>query len=142
MANTWTTLLDAVYPIGSIYQAYNSTSPASSFGGTWSQMKDRFLLGVGSTYTTVTTGGEAVHALSIKEMPSHSHNWGTNWGWDVSEGTASGEYHVPAQSYGNAMMNNSNFVGGGHPTTICRLIKRFIFGEELHNNALCVGGAA
>ena len=109
MANTWTTLLDAVYPIGSVYSAYTSTSPATRFGGTWSAITGKF-----PYYNAGTgTGGSNTHTLTVAEMPEHSHNWGTNWGWDVSEGTASGQYHVPAQSYGNAMMNNSNFIGGG-----------------------------
>ena len=58
----------AAWPVGSIYIAYNSTSPASLFSGTWLQIKDRFLLGIGSTYTTVTTGGAA----------NHGHNGGGN----------------------------------------------------------------
>lgn len=42
--------------------------------GTWTQLKDRFLLGVGDTYKTVnSTGGEARHILTEDEMPSHQH---------------------------------------------------------------------
>lgn len=55
-------ILDVVYPIGSIYMSVNSTSPASLFGGTWEQLKDRFLLGAGDTYTTSgATGGSTSH---------------------------------------------------------------------------------
>lgn len=74
--NTWTPassdLLNA-YPIGSIYMSVNSTSPATLFGGTWEQLKDRFLLGAGSTYSNGETGGEATHTLTENEMPSHRH---------------------------------------------------------------------
>ncbi len=63
----------AAYPVGAIYFSTNSTSPASLFGGTWEQLKDRFLLGAGSTYSAGTTGGEAAHTLNVDEMPSHSH---------------------------------------------------------------------
>ena len=38
-----------------------STSPATLFGGTWQQLKDRFLLGAGDTYTAGTSGGSASH---------------------------------------------------------------------------------
>lgn len=62
-----------IYPVGSIYISVNSTSPANLFGGSWTQLKDRFLLGAGSTYTNGSTGGEASHTLTVNEMPSHSH---------------------------------------------------------------------
>lgn len=68
------------YPVGSIYIAYNSTSPASRFGGTWTQIKDRFLLGVGSTYAAAKTGGAATHTLTSDEMPTHQHAIGINIG--------------------------------------------------------------
>lgn len=57
--NQW----DKIYPIGSIYMSINSTSPATLFGGTWTQLKDRFLLGAGSTYSNGTTGGKTNYAL-------------------------------------------------------------------------------
>ena len=69
MANTWTTLLDAVYPIGSVYSAYTSTSPATRFGGTWSAITGRF-----PYYNAGTdTGGSNKHTLTTNEMPSHHH---------------------------------------------------------------------
>ena len=63
----------AAYPVGAIYISTVSTSPASLFGGTWEQLKDRFLLGAGDTYSAGSTGGEAAHTLTVGEMPSHSH---------------------------------------------------------------------
>lgn len=67
-------LIDYIYPIGSIYLSVNSTSPATLFGGSWTQLKDRFLLGSGSTYSSGATGGAATHKLSVAEMPSHAHD--------------------------------------------------------------------
>lgn len=67
-------LIDYIYPIGSIYLSVNSTSPATLFGGSWTQLKDRFLLGAGSTYSSRATGGAATHKLSVAEMPSHAHD--------------------------------------------------------------------
>lgn len=64
---------DKIYPIGSIYISTSQVSPASIFGGTWEQLKDRFLLGCGDTYTAGATGGEATHKLNNNEMPKHSH---------------------------------------------------------------------
>jgi len=61
------------YPIGSIYISVNSTNPSTYFGGSWTQIKDRFLLACGSTYSNGSTGGEATHKLTTAEMPSHTH---------------------------------------------------------------------
>ena len=74
--STWTPSakeLLAAYPVGSIYLAVNNTSPASLFGGTWTQLKDRFLLGAGSTYTNGNTGGASTVTLTVDQMPSHGH---------------------------------------------------------------------
>lgn len=62
-------LLDIIYPVGSIYQSMDATSPADFIGGTWTQIKT-FLYGAD---TANQTGGEATHTLTIDEMPSHTH---------------------------------------------------------------------
>ena len=58
-----------MYPIGSIYLSVNDTNPITFIGGTWEQLKDRFLLAAGDTYTAGSTGGEAQHTLLIEELP-------------------------------------------------------------------------
>ena len=68
------TVFDMVYPVGSVYVSVNSTSPATLFGGTWEQIKDRFLLSAGDTYKVGATGGEATHVLTVDEMPRHNHS--------------------------------------------------------------------
>ena len=65
--------IDKIYPVGSIYMSVNSTSPATLFGGTWEQLKDRFLLGAGNTYSNGNTGGAATVTLTSNQIPSHSH---------------------------------------------------------------------
>lgn len=68
--NYWET----VFPIGYIYMTTSSSfDPNSTFGGTWTRIKDRFLLADGDHYANGTTGGEATHTLTIDEMPSHTH---------------------------------------------------------------------
>ncbi len=75
--NKWET----IYPIGSIYLTVDPTfDPSVTFGGTWEQIKDRFLLSSGDTYSSGATGGSAEksfdtdnHTLTINEMPSHLH---------------------------------------------------------------------
>lgn len=66
-------IANIIYPVGSIYMSVNATSPETLFGGVWEQLKDRFLLGSGDTYSAGTTGGEATHTLTTNEMPSHTH---------------------------------------------------------------------
>ncbi|EJA5902351.1 TPA: pilus assembly protein [Clostridioides difficile] len=67
-------LIDYIYPVGSIYMSVNATSPAKLFGGTWTQLKDRFLIGAGSSYVVNATGGESSHKLTVAEMPKHAHD--------------------------------------------------------------------
>ncbi len=71
--NSIGTIVDMIYPVGSIYMNVNPTDPQILFGGTWTRLKDRFLLGSGDTYTNGATGGEATHTLTTNEMPSHTH---------------------------------------------------------------------
>lgn len=52
----------------------NNINPSEFFGGTWEQIKDRFLLACGDTYINGAIGGEDNHKLSIEEMPSHIHD--------------------------------------------------------------------
>lgn len=59
------------FPVGAIYQSTSSTSPASIYGGGWTSLTDgRFLRPQGSWNNL---GGENEHALTVAEMPSHSH---------------------------------------------------------------------
>lgn len=89
-----TDLFDKIYPVGSIYMSVNNVNPGSLFGGTWSQIKDKFLLAKGDTYATNgATGGESTHTLTVDEMPSHnhtqvahSHSMGTDWSAGASGG--------------------------------------------------------
>lgn len=62
---------DNAHPVGSIYMSVNSTSPASLFGGSWTLISGRFLLGAGSGYFAGNTGGEASHTLTKDEIPNY-----------------------------------------------------------------------
>ena len=54
-------IIDAIYPVGSLYMSVNNVSPETLFGGTWEQIEDRFLLASGSAYQAGSTGGTAIH---------------------------------------------------------------------------------
>lgn len=58
----------AAYPVGSYYWSSESTDPSALFGGTWEQVKDRFVLAAGDSYAVGETGGTA--------SSSHTHQYG------------------------------------------------------------------
>lgn len=81
-------LLQAVYPVGSIYLSTAAANPATLFGfGTWTQIKDQFLLAAGDSYAAGATGGEATHKLTVNELPDHKH---------YIAATSKGLYDIPA----------------------------------------------
>lgn len=121
------TLLDRTYPVGAIYISTVSTSPASLFGGTWTQLKDRFLLGAGSSYSNGATGGAATHTLIIDEMPPHRHSFQNGshtflWGDGVGTVNINGTQAVTAAASGNSLytiqgtwtLTNATGGGGAH----------------------------
>ena len=67
-------LLDLVYPIGSIYISVNNTNPGTLIGGTWVAFgSGRTIVGVDTSQTEFNsvqkTGGEKTHTISINEIP-------------------------------------------------------------------------
>ena len=109
--SSFVNLLDVVYPVGSVYMSTNSISPATLVGGTWTQVKDMFLLGAGSSYAAGSTGGETEHTLTVSEMPSHSHALYNSW-WNLS-----GKWYTP--NTGAVWLNdawaNTESAGGDEP---------------------------
>jgi hypothetical protein len=103
-------ILDFIYPVGSIYLSYSHVSPAELFGGTWVRIENAFLWAVASNGAIGQTGGEAEHTLTVSELPAHTHGsvysqhatgtkdkaWYTTAGSSVAYGTVSaggGEAH-------------------------------------------------
>ena len=95
------TLLNLIYPVGSIYMSVSSTSPATFLGGTWERIQDKFLLAAGSTYAAGATGGEATHKLTTSEMPAHTHNAAVAGGTEAygTTRTAIGSFNVVTSGY-------------------------------------------
>lgn len=124
-SDTWTLVYEK-YAVGDIFVTMRAGDPAELLGyGTWSQIRDRFLLAAGVEYTFVgRTGGESVHTLTTDEMPQHEHrfprqNWYaqdslygeqaayTTYTWDHSDLHAEQACIGPAGTYAP--------VGGGLP---------------------------
>lgn len=75
LTEKFASIIDIVYPVGSIYMSVNAADPSKLFSGTsWEKLEGRFLLGSSSTYANGATGGEETHALTTDEMPEHRHS--------------------------------------------------------------------
>ena len=80
----------AAHPVGSLYWTESAENPNTTFGGgTWVQIKDKFILAAGDTYTNGATGGSATVTLTVANLPSHSHTY-----------TPSGSVSVASHSHG------------------------------------------
>lgn len=99
-------VLQKVFPVGSFYTSYNiNTDPATLLGfGTWTAVQGRFLLSASSAYPAGSTGGAASHAITVAEMPSHSHTGSTAsaGGHTHTATTASAGAHAHAISVASA----------------------------------------
>lgn len=67
------TLLDYLHPIGSVYISSQPTDPGTLFGGTWTRIKDTFILAAGNSFAAGATGGAASVTLTKEQMPKHTH---------------------------------------------------------------------
>ena len=96
-----------VPPVGMIITTGSSTSPAALYDGTsWTQIKDRFLIGAGDWYGLGWTGGSTSHTLTVAEMPAHSH------GGSIS---AVGDHqHTIYDAGGSSIQAVSSWTGGGN----------------------------
>lgn len=76
-------ILETCYPIGHIWVSMNSTNPQNIVGGTWVQIKGRYLCCIDPNtsmahntpkkeFGSWSTGD---HVLTIEQMPSHHHEY-------------------------------------------------------------------
>jgi microcystin-dependent protein len=66
--------LDA-HPVGSLYWSSSPTDPATLFGGTWTQIKDKFIWAKGDFDTVNATGGSKNVVLTENNLPAHTHSF-------------------------------------------------------------------
>lgn len=71
-------ILDAIYPIGSIYMSVNATSPNVLFGGTWEQLPGNYVLksidsGAGGQVSNASETGSTTLTAAQSGTPAHSH---------------------------------------------------------------------
>lgn len=69
----WHSDILSQYPKGQLVWFSIEIDPNVRFGGTWVQIKDKFILAAGDTYNADETGGNADTALTTANLPSHTH---------------------------------------------------------------------
>ena len=84
------TLLDMIYPVGSIYMSVRNVNPQTLFGGTWVAWgAGKAVVGVNTGETEFNTvektGGAKTHTLTTAQLPAHKHS--------ASTGGAGGHAH-------------------------------------------------
>lgn len=121
-------IVDMIYPIGSYYWSSNATNPSSIFGGTWEQVKDRFVLAAGDSYKVGATGGEAQHTLTVDEMPGHRHSSDTYQNGFANAGIADTDKYCTWVNRGTPNNNNPNTAENGPIRT------SWVGGSRPHNN--------
>lgn len=73
-------LIDRIYPVGSIYISTSSTfNPQTAWGGTWKKTADgRCLIGANSTYPLGSTGGNEKHTHNCGNLIAKIGPYGDN----------------------------------------------------------------
>ena len=126
--------INDIYPVGSIYMTVDSTkNPNNLFSGTtWVKIDGVFLMASGRVpiepnvefeFTNGDTGGEAIHTLTVDEMPSHTHeqnphhhsfNRYQNTGSTTNYGANWANQKLISQNTSDTTATNKN-TGGGQP---------------------------
>lgn len=80
---SWIDYATDIYPVGSVYLTYNTTSPATLFGGTWTRVGDSLdeggLIGFYCESSKNDGGYDNIGTMagwtqiSLSHMPSHQH---------------------------------------------------------------------
>ena len=107
-------IVNTIYPVGSIYMSVNNTNPSTLFGGTWVKIEGKFLLSSGKapednskTYSVQSTGGSknavTVEHTHIQNAHTHSQNSHNH--------TQNGHHHTTS---GSDLSGNYQFLMGGH----------------------------
>lgn len=109
-----------VWPIGSIFMSIYPTNPSTYFGGTWVKLSGGFIYastatsgtkgesGNGSgTAVSAATGNTGSTAITIDQMPSHTHS---HREWVFNGASVNTGYH-----YGlNLAMNTGTWIDKGY----------------------------
>ena len=101
----WVNLLDVIYPVGSLYFTNKTTSPAAIVGGSWTKIEEAAI----RSSDTVGYVGADEHAITIKEMPEHSHELRNMPPWYAKNWVDGGSVYNQKSSTSNSV----NYEYGG-----------------------------
>ena len=78
LQNEIDSIMDKIYPIGSIYMSVSPTNPEETIGGAWVPWgQGKVPVGVDASDSDFNSveriGGEKRHTLTVDEMPNHGH---------------------------------------------------------------------
>ena len=134
-------ILLLAYPIGSYYWSNENTDPGTLFGGTWVQIKDKFVIAAGDSHTAGSSYGSNTknlahthtsaahkhttsgHTLTPNEMPEHSHTevLPDTWNFKFQVGSTNGYVSDCTTGAYASQPYNSSFTtgttGGGQAHT-------------------------
>jgi hypothetical protein len=127
--------LDNIYPVGSIYISTNNNNPSNYFGGTWEQIKDRFLLSAGDTYEAGEVGGSEEHNHGTDNLTANIMNYGgslrlqkkssnSSWISDTKLGINSEEDATQALQYGAKISGKTDNSSNMPPYIVVYIWKR------------------
>lgn len=84
---SWSSLLDLIYPIGSVYMSFENNSPSEKFGGTWVSVSSGYL----RANSNSNSGGSNSKTLTIANLPAHNH---AHNGSGAATGSAGSHHHT------------------------------------------------
>ncbi len=130
-------VLDMIYPVGSYYWNANSIDPSEYFGGTWEQVKDKFVLAAGNTYESGETGGAAKVSLVKSNIPSHTHTITATVG---SDGGHTHSISGSTESAGTHTHTSQGYWSAGNGTAQA-MARNKVSGDPTDTNSLNSAGS-
>lgn len=102
-------ILLAAHPVGSYYWSKSSTSPHDLFGGTWEQVKDKFIYAAGTKGVGSTGGSENV-TLTINQIPTHKHSASADTQGGHGHGASADTQGGHSHTFSNAKLDTNNLL--------------------------------
>ena len=121
---TWISILDCIYPIGSLYFSVDSTSPASTVGGSWTKVTDAVIAASGSSFASAMNYG-GNKKITVEQMPSHKHEYKVHY----NSGSIKDDFGFEASGNGAVLEWRSDDIqntGGGRISTLITSPAMFI----------------
>lgn len=124
------TMMLCAHPVGSYYWSSDDTDPSELFGGTWTQIKDRFVYALGDTGDAGDTGGSETVTLTKANLPSINGSFTMHGGGSATNiNSVSGDFTTD--------YNNTKYKDGGTENTGANSVGnvKLVLGSNTpHNN--------